>query len=33
MFNAQRGKGEGRNVLQYVSHTQVCSPQRCRVHS
>ena len=23
MFNAQRGKGEGRNVLQYVTHTQV----------
>ncbi len=23
MFNAQRGKGEGRNVLQYVHHTQV----------
>jgi hypothetical protein len=25
MFNAQRGKGEGRNVLQYVAHTQVCA--------
>ena len=25
MFNAQRGKGDGRNVLQYVNHTQVCS--------
>jgi hypothetical protein len=24
MFNAQRGKGDGRNVLQYVNHTQVC---------
>jgi hypothetical protein len=24
MFNAQRGKGDGRNVLQYVAHTQVC---------
>lgn len=23
MFNAQRGKGEARNVLQYVNHTQV----------
>lgn len=23
MFNAQRGKGEGRNVLHYVTHTQV----------
>ena len=23
MFNAQRGKGDGRNVLQYVNHTQV----------
>ncbi len=23
MFNAQRGKGDGRNILQYVSHTQV----------
>jgi hypothetical protein len=23
MFNAQRGKGDGRNVLQYVTHTQV----------
>lgn len=23
MFHAQRGKGEGRNVLQYVNHTQV----------
>ena len=23
MFNAQRGKGDGRNVLQYVAHTQV----------
>ena len=23
MFNAQRGKGEGRNILQYVTHTQV----------
>lgn len=23
MFNAQRGKGEHRNVLSYVSHTQV----------
>jgi hypothetical protein len=26
MFNAQRGKGDGRNVLQYVTHTQVCGP-------
>lgn len=26
MFNAQRGKGDGRNVLQYVNHTQVCTP-------
>jgi len=25
MFNAQRGKGDGRTVLQYVNHTQVCS--------
>jgi hypothetical protein len=24
MFNAQRGKGDGRNVVQYVAHTQVC---------
>lgn len=23
MFNAQRGKSDGRNVLQYVAHTQV----------
>jgi len=23
MFNAQRGKGESRNVMQYVTHTQV----------
>jgi hypothetical protein len=23
MFNAQRGKGDGRNVMQYVTHTQV----------
>lgn len=26
MFNAQRGKGEGRNVLNYVNHTNVSSP-------
>jgi hypothetical protein len=26
MFNAQRGKGDGRNVLQYVTHTQVFQP-------
>jgi hypothetical protein len=25
MFNAQRGKGDGRNDLRYVNHTQVCS--------
>lgn len=24
MFNAQRGKGDSRNVMQYVTHTQVC---------
>jgi hypothetical protein len=24
MFNAQRGKDNGRNVMQYVTHTQVC---------
>lgn len=28
MFNAQRGKGEGRNVLQYVTHTQAQSRMR-----
>ncbi|KUJ18053.1 uncharacterized protein LY89DRAFT_36187 [Mollisia scopiformis] len=28
MFNAQRGKGEGRNVLQYVHHTQSQSRMR-----
>ncbi|KAH8808081.1 SOM1 protein [Xylogone sp. PMI_703] len=28
MFNAQRGKGEGRNVLQYVAHTQHQSRMR-----
>jgi hypothetical protein len=26
MFNAQRGKGDTRNVLQYVTHTQVIYP-------
>ena len=25
MFNAQRGKGDGRSVLQYVNHTNVCT--------
>jgi hypothetical protein len=38
MFNAQCGKGDGRNVLQYVNHTyvnhtQVCSPLLSRVHN
>ncbi|PMD23726.1 hypothetical protein NA56DRAFT_716215 [Hyaloscypha hepaticicola] len=28
MFNAQRGKGDGRNVLQYVTHTQAQSRMR-----
>lgn len=28
MFNAQRGKGDGRNVLQYVTHTQVSPTAR-----
>ncbi|KAH8818170.1 SOM1 protein [Hyaloscypha sp. PMI_1271] len=28
MFNAQRGKGDGRNVLQYVTHTQAQSRLR-----
>lgn len=32
MFNAQRGKGEGRNVMQYVNHTQVCPPLICYCH-
>jgi hypothetical protein len=27
MFNAQRGKGETRNVLQYVNHTNVSISQ------
>lgn len=26
MFNATRGKADGRAVLQYVNHTQVCYP-------
>jgi len=26
MFNAQRGKDNNRNVMQYANHTQVCGP-------
>ena len=33
MFNATRGKAEGRNVLQYVEHTQVCHALRNRLSS
>ncbi|KAF4629675.1 hypothetical protein G7Y89_g8470 [Cudoniella acicularis] len=32
MFNAQRGKGEGRAVMQYVNHTQAQSRERQQAH-